>query len=176
MLFYRDRRASNIEIKINGGASSNLTGALYFPTSDITFAGNSGMDVKCLQMVGQKLKFRGGANDHQQLPRRQRRLGLPADRGEAGRMRRLLPSLARDERGTSLIEFGFLAPFLALLAMGIIDLSRGLAERFAIQQAVNRSLELVQARPAVAGATATDLDYGFAQDRGRGRRRYRSDR
>ena len=77
-------------------------------------------------------------------------------------MRLRLPPLARDERGTSLIEFGFLAPFLAVLAMGIIDLSRGLAERFAIQQAVNRSLELVQARPAVAAATATDLDYSFA--------------
>jgi Flp pilus assembly protein TadG len=61
VLFYRDRRASNIEIKINGGANSKLTGALYFPSSDITFAGNAGMDVKCLQMVGQKLKFRGGA-------------------------------------------------------------------------------------------------------------------
>jgi hypothetical protein len=61
VLFYRDRRASNIEIKINGGASSTLTGALYFPTSDITYAGNSTMTVKCLQMVGQKLKFRGGA-------------------------------------------------------------------------------------------------------------------
>ena len=61
VLFYRDRRASNIEIKINGGAKSNVTGAMYFPTSDITYAGNSGMDVKCLQMVGQKLKFRGGA-------------------------------------------------------------------------------------------------------------------
>ena len=77
-------------------------------------------------------------------------------------MRLRLPSLARDERGTSLVEFGFLAPVLAVLAMGVIDLSRGLAERFAIQQAVGRSLELVQARPAVAGATATDLDYAFA--------------
>ena len=76
---------------------------------------------------------------------------------------RRLPTLARDERGTSLIEFGFLAPFLAVLAMGIIDLSRGLAERFALQQAVNRSIELVQARPATAAATATDLDYGFAK-------------
>jgi Flp pilus assembly protein TadG len=75
---------------------------------------------------------------------------------------RLRLSLARDERGTSLIEFGFLAPFLAMLAMGVIDLSRGLAERFALQQAVNRSLELIQARPAVASATATDLDYNFA--------------
>lgn len=77
-------------------------------------------------------------------------------------MRLRLPFLARDERGTSLIEFGFLAPVLAVLTMGVIDLSRGLAERFALQQAVSRSLELVQARPAVAGATATDLDYGFA--------------
>jgi hypothetical protein len=61
VLFYRDRRASNIEIKINGGAKSDLTGALYFPSSDITFAGNAGMKVACLQMVGQTLKFRGGA-------------------------------------------------------------------------------------------------------------------
>ncbi|HYW16290.1 MAG TPA: Tad domain-containing protein [Allosphingosinicella sp.] len=61
VLFYRDRRASNIEIKINGGADSILTGAMYFPSSDITYAGNSTMEVKCLQMVGQRLKFRGGA-------------------------------------------------------------------------------------------------------------------
>jgi Flp pilus assembly protein TadG len=77
-------------------------------------------------------------------------------------MIRLL-AIRRDERGTSLIEFGFIAPVLAMLAMGVIDLSRGLAERFALQQAVNRSLELVQARPAVAGATATDLDYSFVK-------------
>jgi Flp pilus assembly protein TadG len=76
---------------------------------------------------------------------------------------RKLRLLARDERGTSLIEFGFLAPFLGLLAMGVIDLSRGLAERFAIQAAVNASLELVQARPAVAGDDATDVDYTFVR-------------
>ncbi|MGA9581130.1 MAG: TadE/TadG family type IV pilus assembly protein [Allosphingosinicella sp.] len=76
-----------------------------------------------------------------------------------------LPSnLARDERGTSLIEFGFLAPFLALLTMGVIDLSQGLAERFAIQQAVNRGLELVQARPAVADAQSGEVDYEFVRD------------
>jgi Flp pilus assembly protein TadG len=62
ILFYRDRRASNIEIKINGGAQSNLRGALYFPTSDITYAGHAEMNVTCLQMVGQILKFRGSAS------------------------------------------------------------------------------------------------------------------
>lgn len=71
--------------------------------------------------------------------------------------------LSRDERGTSLVEFGFLAPFLGLLAMGVIDLSRGLAERFQLQQAVSRSLELVQARPAVVGDDAADLDYTFVK-------------
>ena len=78
-------------------------------------------------------------------------------------MRLRLPALARDERGTSLIEFGFLAPFLALLAMGMIDLSNGLAERFALQQAVNRSLELVQSRPAVAAADSNEVDYSFVK-------------
>lgn len=76
---------------------------------------------------------------------------------------RLLPALARDERGTSLIEFGFLVPFLALLTMGVIDLSRGLAERFAIQQAVNRGLELVQSRPAVANPDSGEVDYAFVR-------------
>lgn len=76
---------------------------------------------------------------------------------------RLFRALARDERGTSLIEFGFLAPVLALLTMGVIDLSRGLAERFALQQAVNRGLELIQARPAVAGATSDEVDYNFVK-------------
>ena len=79
-------------------------------------------------------------------------------------MSRLLANLARDERGTSLIEFGFLIPFLALLTMGVIDLSRGLTERFAIQQAVASGLELVQSRPALAAATADDVDYSFVEE------------
>ena len=62
VLFYRDRRASNIEIKINGGAEATLSGAFYFPTSDITFAGHAGLQVRCFQMVGQILRFRGTAD------------------------------------------------------------------------------------------------------------------
>lgn len=77
---------------------------------------------------------------------------------------KMLTTLARDERGTSLIEFGFLVPFLALLTMGVIDLSRGLAERFALQQAVNQGLELVQARPAVADAGSNDVNYDFVKN------------
>ena len=61
VLFFRDRRSSNVEMRINGGADMSLEGALYFPSSDIFFAGNSGMNVTCLQMVGQKLTFQGTA-------------------------------------------------------------------------------------------------------------------
>ncbi len=68
VLFYRDRRASNVEITINGGATSSLEGALYFPQSDIKFAGNAEMDVRCMQLIGQRLKFRGSANISNQCP------------------------------------------------------------------------------------------------------------
>jgi Flp pilus assembly protein TadG len=61
ILFYRDRRAANVEIKINGGADMVLKGALYFPSSDVTFTGNAGFSATCFQMVGQILKFRGNA-------------------------------------------------------------------------------------------------------------------
>jgi len=70
-------------------------------------------------------------------------------------MRFRLRSIAGDERGASLIEFGFLAPVLAFLAMGISDLSRALSDRFTIQSAVNRSLELLQAHPVAIPATAS---------------------
>jgi hypothetical protein len=61
VLFYRDRRASAIEIKINGGANMQTRGAFYFPTSDVTFTGHAGMKAECFQLIGQILKFRGTA-------------------------------------------------------------------------------------------------------------------
>jgi hypothetical protein len=62
LLFYRDRRASNIDIKINGGSEASLTGAMYFPSSDVTFNGNAGFTTNCFQLIGQILTFRGGAS------------------------------------------------------------------------------------------------------------------
>jgi Flp pilus assembly protein TadG len=78
-------------------------------------------------------------------------------------MRARLPRLALDERGTALIEFGFLAPFLALLTLGVIDLSRGIAERFQLQQAVSLSLELVQSQPRTADPETGLVDYTFVE-------------
>ena len=61
IIIYRDRRAANIQVKINGGAASQISGAIYMPSTDMWFNGNSGMNTHCLQMVGRKLTFRGTA-------------------------------------------------------------------------------------------------------------------
>ncbi len=62
--------------------------------------------------------------------------------------------LAADERGTSLLEFGFLAPILAVLVVGIGDLARGYSEVYALQQAASRTLEL-----AHLGSTQDNYDF-----------------
>ncbi len=62
--------------------------------------------------------------------------------------------LALDERGTSLIEFAFAAPIFALLVVGVGDLARGFSEKYALQQAVNRTIEL-----AHSGSNEDNYDY-----------------
>jgi Flp pilus assembly protein TadG len=67
-------------------------------------------------------------------------------------------TLAGDQRGASLVEFGFLAPVLALMSMGISDLSRALSDRFSIQSAANRAVELLQAHPVAISASSTNTN------------------
>jgi Flp pilus assembly protein TadG len=59
LVFYRDRRAPPSTITVRGGATSFLKGAFYAATSNFDFAGNSGFNAECLQMVGQKIAFTG---------------------------------------------------------------------------------------------------------------------
>ena len=72
-----------------------------------------------------------------------------------------LRRVARDERGLSIVELGLVAPVLTLFIAGIIDLSMGLAQRFAMQQAVNQSLELVMARPPELDVNDDELDFSY---------------
>jgi Flp pilus assembly protein TadG len=76
-------------------------------------------------------------------------------------MIRLPSRLWSDKRGAALIEFALLAPVLALLVGGVIDLSEGLSERYKLQQAVNRSLEQLHSKPAEAAANQKDVDFSF---------------
>lgn len=55
-------------------------------------------------------------------------------------MTRLL-QLGRDERGASLIELALVAPFLATLIIGVVDLSGAYSARLQLEQASQRTIE-----------------------------------
>jgi Flp pilus assembly protein TadG len=55
----------------------------------------------------------------------------------------LLSRLARCERGAGVIEFAFVAPMLAILTVGIVDLGRGYSAKLTLEEAAYRSLEKV---------------------------------
>ncbi|HEX9954189.1 MAG TPA: pilus assembly protein TadG-related protein [Allosphingosinicella sp.] len=59
ILFYRDRRASQTSMKLNGNAQSTMSGAFYFPTVDLTVNGNAGFTATCFQMVVRRAVFSG---------------------------------------------------------------------------------------------------------------------
>jgi Flp pilus assembly protein TadG len=57
-------------------------------------------------------------------------------------MRRM--SLARDERGASIIELAMVMPFFAALIIGVVDLSRAFSTKLQLEQAAYRAIEKVQ--------------------------------
>lgn len=68
----------------------------------------------------------------------------------------MLSRLWRSAKGTAVIELAIAAPVLLILLAGVTDLGRGLTERYRLQQAVNRTLEMAQA--------GKDGDYAFLKD------------
>ena len=50
-------------------------------------------------------------------------------------------SLLRDERGNSIVELALVAPFLATLLIGMVDLSRGYSTKVQVTQAAQRAIE-----------------------------------
>ena len=59
-------------------------------------------------------------------------------------MIRHLKSLASSERGASVIELALVAPILATLLIGMIDISRAYSARLQLEQAAHRAIEKVQ--------------------------------
>ena len=68
-------------------------------------------------------------------------------------MTRRLSSLRADDRGTSIIEMGMLAPFLAALLIGMVDLSRAYSEKLHLEQAAQRAIERVMQNQGSASTT-----------------------
>lgn len=68
LIFYQDRRAPNQSPHINGGSGSELDGAIYLPSQDVTFNGNAGMVVKCLRLVTLRVTFSGNSSTTNTCP------------------------------------------------------------------------------------------------------------
>ncbi len=58
-------------------------------------------------------------------------------------MKNLFAKLARDERGVAVIEFAFVAPVLALMVVGVVDMSNSVSRKLVLEQAAQRALEMV---------------------------------
>lgn len=56
-------------------------------------------------------------------------------------MTRILSSITRDERGASIIEMALVAPFLATMVIGMVDISQGYSFKVKLVQASQRSIE-----------------------------------
>ena len=77
--------------------------------------------------------------------------------------------LAHDDRGASIIELALVAPILASLLIGMVDLSRAYSHKLLLEQAAQRAIEKVQqyqassSTPDVmqAEAVAAAWDAGF---------------
>jgi Flp pilus assembly protein TadG len=58
---------------------------------------------------------------------------------------RRIRTLLRDQRGNSFIEMALVAPLLASLLIGMVDISRAVSAKVNIEQAAQRAVERVQA-------------------------------
>lgn len=61
VLMYGDRDQGNAENIFNGTADSSFTGALYFPTQQVTHNGNFSGDNGCLRIVSRSIDLRGNS-------------------------------------------------------------------------------------------------------------------
>ncbi|MGG5807650.1 pilus assembly protein TadG-related protein [Falsiroseomonas sp. CW058] len=66
LVAYRDARATNNgpqkEVQLNGGATMDIIGGVYFPTSDVVVNGNSAMGSNCFAVVGWALSLSGNSD------------------------------------------------------------------------------------------------------------------
>jgi Flp pilus assembly pilin Flp len=88
-----------------------------------------------------------GQFGHQQFHVELREFRYPRDQlaaeGEVGGVISLLRSLRADNRGAALIELALVAPVLALMTVGVVDLSNGFGRKLRLEQAAQRSIEKV---------------------------------
>ena len=80
-------------------------------------------------------------------------------------MNRLL-KLARAERGAAIIELAFVAPVIALMTVGVVDLSNGFSAKLRLEQAAQRSIEKVMQTTGVTSVESTIANEAICQYNG----------
>lgn len=69
----------------------------------------------------------------------------------------------RDDRGAAVIELALIAPFLALLTIGIIDISQAFGRKLTLEQAAQRAVEKVMQTTGDTTVEATIKEEAAAQ-------------
>lgn len=63
LAFFQDRNApASGSNSFTGGATQNITGAIYLPNQNVTFAGGTATGAKCTQLIALTLTFNGNAS------------------------------------------------------------------------------------------------------------------
>ena len=75
-------------------------------------------------------------------------------------------TLTRDQSGAAMIELAFIAPVLALLTVGVVDLSNGFGTKLRVEQAAQRSIEKVMQTTGLKNVEDTIADEAVCQYNG----------
>lgn len=81
-------------------------------------------------------------------------------------MIRLLHKLRSEERGAAIIELAFIAPIIALMTVGVVDLSNGFGRKLKLEQAAQRSIEKVMQTTGVLSVEGTITNEALCQYNG----------
>lgn len=75
----------------------------------------------------------------------------------------MLKRLRSDNRGAAIIELAIMAPVLAALTIGVVDMSNAFGRKLNLEQAAQRSVEKVMNTTADTTPTQTIIDEASAQ-------------
>ena len=73
-------------------------------------------------------------------------------------MMKRIPKLCRDKRGVATIELALFAPVLAMMTIGVVDMSNAFGRKLAIEQAAQRAIEKVMQTTGVKSVADTIVD------------------
>lgn len=80
-------------------------------------------------------------------------------------MKRLL-TLWREDRGAAIIEMAIVAPVIALMTVGVVDLSNGFNSKLKLEQSAQRSIEKVMQTTGITDVETTIVNEAICQYNG----------